>query len=180
MQALRVGRLSPRAIAAIGLASALALGGLVWLLYLAVPARPVPAWAVALPGWNAACNGLSAALSAAGWWAIRRGDRALHRACMLLALAASAAFLTGYVVYHHYHGDSAFGGQGFWRPVYFSLLISHILASTLVLPLLLAVLVLALSGRFEQHRRLARWVWPLWLYVGVTGVLVYFFLRPYY
>jgi putative membrane protein len=170
-----------QAFAAIGTVSAAALAGLVWLLYVAVPAQPQPGWAAALPGWNALMNGASALLGIVGVWAVRRGAKRLHRACMAAALAASAVFLTGYVVYHHYHGDTAFGGQGAaLRALYFGLLISHVLLSVLVLPLLLTVLWFAVAGAFDRHRRLARWVWPLWLYVSVSGVAVYWMLRPYY
>jgi putative membrane protein len=191
MQILRLGGLGmdrqrndpgagKRVFIGIGLFSGAAVAGLVWLLYVAVPAQPMPFWAAALPGWNAICNACSALLAGWGWVAIRRGRRRTHRALMLMALTASAAFLTGYVVYHHYHGDTVYGGQGFGRVAYLALLVSHILSSVAVLPLLLAVLWLAVSGRFEAHRRLARWVWPLWMYVGVTGVAVFYFLRPYY
>jgi putative membrane protein len=172
---------SRQAFVGIGLFSAVAVAGLVWLLYLAVPAQPMPAWAAALPGYNALMNSLSASVSLAAWMAARRGKRGLHKAGMLAALVASAAFLVGYVVYHHYHGDTPFGGQGMaLRVLYFSLLISHVLLSIAVLPLLLTVLWFATSGDLERHRRLARWIWPLWMYVSITGVTVYLMLKPYY
>lgn len=160
--------------------SALAVAGLIWLLYIAVPARPMPPWVRGLPAFNAGFNGLSALVALAGVWAVRQGRRTLHRACMLSALGFSTAFLISYVLYHHYHGDTHFPGVGWSAGLYYFILVSHVLLSVLVLPLLLSVLWLALTQQFEWHRRLARWVWPVWMYVGMTGVVVYLYLRPYY
>jgi putative membrane protein len=118
--------------------------------------------------------------ASAGFWAIRSGRRRLHRGLMLSALALSAIFLASYICYHHFHGETHFLGQGWVRPVYFFILITHVTLSALVLPLLLAVVWFAGLEAFSRHRALARWVLPLWLYVSVTGVLVYGMLRPYY
>lgn len=171
---------SGRVFAGIGLFSAVAVAGLIWLLYGAIPAQPMPVWARGLPGFNAAFNGLSVLVALVGWWAVRRGWLKLHRACMLSALGFSAGFLVGYILYHHYHGDTHFPGVGWIAGLYYFILISHILLSMAVLPLLLSVLWLALSKQFDKHRGLARLVLPIWMYVSVTGVLVYLFLRPYY
>src|SRR5665213_561684 len=99
---------------------------------------------------------------------------------MLTALAWSALFLAGYVVFHHFHGETHFLGSGSIRVLYLCLLASHVLLSFVVLPLLMVTVTFAGLGIFEKHRRLARWTLPLWLYVSVTGVLVYLFLRPSY
>jgi putative membrane protein len=96
---------------------------------------------------------------------------------MLSALASSGVFLVSYVTYHAYHGDSTFLGQGAVRPIYFAILISHILLSVVALPLVLSTVYLSLSGRFAVHRRLARWTFPIWLYVSVTGVVVFAMLQ---
>ena len=169
-----------RVFVGIGAFSALAVAGLIWLLYGAIPAHPMPPWVHALPAFNASFNGLSALAALVGWWAVRRSLLKLHRACMLSALGFSTAFLLSYVLYHHYHGDTRFPGVGWSAGLYYFILISHVLLSVLVLPLLLSVLWLALSGQFEWHRRLARWILPIWMYVSVTGVIVYLYLRPYY
>jgi putative membrane protein len=158
----------------------LALAFLIWLVYVATPAQGAPAWADRLPESNAFCNLASAVCALAGFWAIRRGRRGLHRTLMLTALAWSAAFLAGYVLFHHFHGETHFKGSGWIRTVYLCLLASHVLLSALVLPLLLATVAFAGLGIFERHRALARWTLPLWLYVSVTGVLVFLFLRASY
>ena len=99
---------------------------------------------------------------------------------MVAAFLASALFLVGYLAYHYVHGDTKYLGQGWLRPVYFFILISHILTSALALPLCLTTLFFALRRRFDRHRRIARIALPIWLYVSVTGVLVFFFLRASY
>lgn len=126
-----------------------------------------------LPHVIAGLNALSVAFLVAGYAFIRRGDRARHRACMLSALTASAAFLIVYVVYKYNSGFAKFGGVGFIRPVYFTILIAHVVGAIAITPLVPITLWRALKGRFETHRRLARWTWPLWMYVGVSGVVVY-------
>jgi putative membrane protein len=98
---------------------------------------------------------------------------------MLGAFASSTLFLVGYVVYHIYHGDSRFPGQGWIRPVYFTILISHIVLSAAALPLVLTTFYLALTRRLEAHKKAARITYPIWLYVSVTGVTIFFLLRAY-
>ena len=169
-----------KAFVGIGLFSAAALAFLVWLIYFAGGEAQTPDWARALPPLNAALNGASALCAMAGFLAIRASRWRLHRALMLSALAFSALFLASYICYHHFHGDTRFLGQGWIRPAYFFILVSHIVLSAVVLPLLLTVVWFAGIGVFARHRALARWVLPLWLYVSITGVLVYFLLRPYY
>jgi putative membrane protein len=157
--------------------AALATAFLVWLVYAAAPATGAPDWVGKLPACDALCNAASALFASAGLAAILHGRRALHRALMLTALAWSAVFLAGYVLFHHFHGETRFQGLGWIRPVYFALLISHVGLSVLVLPLLLATLGFAGLGFFERHKRLARWTFPLWIYVSVSGVAVFFFLK---
>lgn len=132
--------------------------------------------AEALPTVNASLNALSAALLLAGWRAIRAGRRERHRALMLSALACSALFLVGYLTRIALTGTHRFPGGGALRAAYLALLGSHTLLAAAALPLVLRTLHLALRGRFDSHRRLARWTFPVWLYVSVTGVAVYLVL----
>jgi putative membrane protein len=169
-----------KALILIGGISAAALAFLIWLIYFAVPAATVPAWASYLPTLNACLNASSTVAMSLGVWAIRRGRRSLHIRCMLTALASSTLFLLSYIAYHHLHGDTKYLGTGWLRPLYFVILISHIALSAVVLPMLLSTVFFASTQRFEQHKRLAKKTYPVWLYVSVTGVIVYLFLRVYY
>lgn len=129
-----------------------------------------------LPMLNACLNLVATAFLAAGYTWIRRGDMRRHRASMVCACAASAAFLTSYLVYHWQVGSVPYTGQGWIRPVYFAILISHIVLATVIVPLVALTLLRAARGNFERHRRIARWTWPLWMYVSVTGVVIYWML----
>lgn len=122
---------------------------------------------------NSILNGLAAFLLAAGFYCIRRRWVRAHRALMLSAFIVSVAFFISYSIYHYKVGDVRFQGYGPVRPVYFAILISHIALATAIVPLVLITLSRALRGRFDRHRRIARWTWPLWIYVSVTGVVVY-------
>jgi len=126
-----------------------------------------------LPTINAALNSLSAVFLCAGFLFIRSRNRRAHRACMLAACACSTLFLLSYLVYHYQVGSVRFQGQGWIRTVYFAILISHTILAAAVVPLALITLVRALRERFDAHRRIARWALPIWLYVSVTGVVVY-------
>ncbi len=130
----------------------------------------------ALPALNAALNGTSACLLVAGFLCIRRKRVTAHKACMLSAVATSTLFLISYLTYHYHVGSVPFRGQGWARPVYFSILSSHTVLAAATLPLVLVTLTRALRGRFQRHARIARWTLPVWLYVSVTGVLVYWML----
>lgn len=121
----------------------------------------------------AALNALSAGFLAAGYAFIRRGDRARHRLMMLSALAVSAVFLVVYGIYKLNSGFAKFGGTGFVRPIYFTILALHIAAAIAIVPLVPLTVWRALRGNFTAHRRLARITWPVWMYVGVSGVVVY-------
>lgn len=139
------------------------------------PAGAVPAVA-ALPLVNACLNAVSAAFLTAGFVFIRRRRMAAHRACMLSAFTVSLLFLVSYVTYHALAGSRPFTGRGVLRAVYFPLLLSHIALAAAIVPLALTTLWRAWRGDFARHRRVARWTLPLWLYVSVTGVLVYWML----
>jgi putative membrane protein len=129
-----------------------------------------------LPTLNAALNTLSAVFLFAGYLFIRAKNRNAHRACMLAAFGCSTLFLVSYLVYHFQVGSVGFKGQGWIRRVYFTILITHTTLALAVVPLVLVTLVRALRERFDAHRRIARWTFPIWLYVSVTGVIVYWML----
>ena len=133
-----------------------------------------------LPHLNAALNAASFLLLVAGFYFISRRRVYAHRACMLAALAVSCLFLVSYVVYHAQYGSVRFQGQGFVRPLYFSILISHVTLAAGIVPLVFVTLRRALRGDYLRHRRIARWTYPLWLYVSVTGVVVYLMLYRLY
>ena len=159
-----------------GLISSAAVGFLGWLL-LVRGGGGVSADFSFMPGVNAALNATSATLLLAGLIAIRNGRREVHKRLMVSAFAASAVFLVGYVLYHYAHGDTQYQGQGTIRIAYFTILISHVLLSIVMLPMILTTFFLAARERFAAHKRLARWTLPIWIYVSVTGVLIYFMLR---
>jgi uncharacterized membrane protein YozB (DUF420 family) len=129
-----------------------------------------------LPAVNATLNSASALLLAAGYFFICRGEVAAHRRCMLAALVTSALFLTSYLIYHYNVGSVPFTGRGWIRAVYFSILITHTILAAVIVPLVLVTLTRALREDFVRHRRIARWTLPLWFYVSVTGVIVYWML----
>ena len=125
---------------------------------------------------KAVLNGASAVLVATAHAQIRRGQVAAHRALMLAAVCTSSLFLVFYLCYHEHVGNVRFAGQGWSRPVYFTILISHPLLAVAVVPLVIITLTLGLRGRFPKHRRIARWTYPIWIYVSCTGVIVYLML----
>ena len=129
-----------------------------------------------LPALNAALNGLSTILLLTGWVLIKRGERQKHRACMIAALVVSALFLTSYVIYHVQVGSVPFKGTGWIRVVYFAVLIPHVVLAAAIVPPILITASRGLSAKYDTHRRIARWTLPLWLYVSVTGVIVYLML----
>ena len=129
-----------------------------------------------LPALNASLNGLSAVCLAAGYHYIRRKDIVRHRACMLAAFTFSTLFLISYVIYHAQVGSVRFRHQGWIRSVYFTVLITHVALAAVILPMAIVTLSRALRQKFDRHRRIARWTLPIWLYVSVTGVVVYVML----
>jgi len=133
-----------------------------------------------LPALNASLNATSGVLLLFGYYFIRSGRIAAHRACMLTAFATSALFLTSYVIYHAQVGSKPFPGTGVMRTIYFAILIPHVLLAAAVLPLALLTLSRGLRRDDDRHRRIARWTLPIWLFVSVTGVIVYLMLYELY
>jgi uncharacterized membrane protein YozB (DUF420 family) len=133
-----------------------------------------------LPPLNALLNALSASLVVSGYICIRRGNATLHKRCMVSALGVSTLFLVGYLTLRAVAGMTRFTGEGWIRPVYFTILFSHTVLAAVIVPLVLVTLVRALRGEFDRHIRIARWTLPLWLYVSVTGVLIYWLLYQLY
>ena len=135
-----------------------------------------------LPALNASLNAISTVLLAAGFIFIKSERKIAHRNCMLAAFSVSCVFLITYVLHkilvRGVH--TPFGGEGFWRTFYYSMLISHIILAIAIVPLILVTMTHAIKGRFETHRAWARWTVPLWFYVSVTGVLVYFMLYQWF
>ena len=129
-----------------------------------------------LPVLNALLNATGALLLLAGYLFIRRRKVTAHKTCMLTAFAVSSLFLVSYVIYHYHAGSKPFAGQGWIRGVYYPLLISHLTLATLIIPFALTTIYRAWRGQFARHMRIARWTLPLWLYVSVTGVIVYWML----
>ena len=122
---------------------------------------------------NAALNALSVFFLVLGYRFIRAGEREKHKFCMLVAVAVSGLFLVGYVIYKLNSGFAKFGGEGIIRPIYFTLLFIHVIGAIAILPLVPVTLYRALKGQFDKHKKFARWTWPLWVFVGVSGVVVY-------
>jgi len=161
----------------IGLTSLVVVAGVATLLLGGSPRAGAPAADVAaLPAVNAFLNATSAVLLTVGFVQIRRGHVAAHRACMLSAFGVSTLFLLSYVVYHAQAGSVPFQGRGAVRPLYFALLLSHIVLAAVIVPLALTTIHRAWAERFDRHRRIARWTLPIWLYVSVTGVVIYWML----
>lgn len=133
-----------------------------------------------LPPIYATINGITALLLIVAVIAIKKGNRKVHESLMKTAIGCSVVFLVMYVAYHMTADSTAFGGQGIIRPIYFFILISHIALSIIIIPLVLFTYVRALAQRFDKHKKLARITFPLWLYVAITGVIVYLMISPYY
>lgn len=140
---------------------------------------PAP-WVYQLPAANALLNGTSAVFLLAGYTMIRRGKIFAHRICMIIAFACSTLFLCGYLYYHFSIGLVRFGGEGWIRPVYFTILTTHTILAIVIVPLVIITLTRALRSQFPRHRAIARWTLPLWLYVSITGVIVYWLLYRLY
>jgi uncharacterized membrane protein YozB (DUF420 family) len=140
----------------------------------------IPEQYAMFPAINATLNGTSAVLLLLGRWYIARGRMTIHRAIMIAALVTSTAFLACYLYFHAHVGDVRFQGQGWIRPVYFAILITHVILAAVIVPMVIITLSRALRARFDRHRVIARWTFPLWLYVSVTGVVIYVMLYHLY
>lgn len=140
----------------------------------------IPEQFAIFPALNATLNGTSAVFLVSGRWFIVHGRMAVHRAFMIAALIASSAFLCCYLYYHYHVGIVRFQGTGWSRPVYFTILISHTILAAVIVPMIIITLSRALRERFDRHRVIARWTFPLWLYVSITGVVIYFMVYRIY
>jgi len=172
---------NPRAaLGSIAAVSVLAVSFLLWLLYMHhAPARFAGRY-VFLPALNAVLNGLAAIALCIGFYFIKTGNRRAHRTSMFTAFAFSSLFLVTYIVNHALHGDTRFpAGHATIRTVYLTILASHIFLSIVALPMVLITFFFSLSGRFPMHKRVARYTFPIWLYVSVTGVVVFVLLQAY-
>lgn len=156
-----------------------ALGLLAWLLLIHGGVKGPHVDLSFMPAVNASLNALTTMLLVSGWVAVKNKRADVHRYFMVAATATSALFLICYLTYHAVHGDTKFGGAGAIRPVYFTVLVSHIVLSAVVVPLLLTALWFAATKRFALHMKVTRKLLPIWLYVSVTGVAIFFFLRGY-
>jgi len=132
------------------------------------------------PALNASLNGTSAVLLLTGRILIAKGRIAAHRICMIAAVVASLIFLGCYLYFHAHVGNIRFLGEGWSRPVYFTILTSHTILAIVIVPLVIVTLNRGLRARYDKHRAIARWTWPLWMYVSVTGVIVYFMLYQWF
>jgi putative membrane protein len=164
------------AIAAILAISAAASLFLFWLIYIH-PAAAASSQYAFLPALNAILNGLSAIALLIGYTFIRAHRIKPHRAAMMTAFAFSTLFLVSYIAHHALHGDVRYPAHAAFRSLYLPLLASHIILAVIALPLVLVTFFFSLTGRIPQHRKIARWTFPIWLYVSVTGVITYLMLR---
>ena len=134
-----------------------------------------------LPASNAFFNGLAGVFLAFGYYFIKRGNRIAHRNCMISAVCSSALFLTGYLIYHFgYKGLTRFHDPAWFKPIYLTLLFTHLTLAIAIVPMIIITMSHALRQRFDKHKRIARWTWPFWMYVSVTGVLIYLLLYQIY
>jgi putative membrane protein len=168
---------APRAMAAIVALSVAVVAFLFWLIYFKGSAGHTSEAIAALPAVNAGLNALATIYHITGYLAVRRRRYMLHVKLMFAALASSTLFFVSYVIYHNYHGDTKFLATGPIRPIYFFVLITHIVLSVVTVPMILTSLYLSLSGRLATHKRVSRWTLPVWLYVSITGVLIFLLLK---
>lgn len=168
-----------KALGVIILISSLALAFLVWLIYYKGGSDYSSNLITSLPALNALLNATSATLLLLAYKAVRNRQYVRHMRLNLTAFVTSSLFLISYVVYHNFHGSTHFSGQGIIKPIYFFILISHIILSALVVPMILTSFYLAFSGRIKTHRKVSKITLPVWLYVSITGVLIFVLLKIY-
>jgi len=166
-----------KALGAILLISSLALLFLFWIIYFKGGSDYQSRLITSLPALNALLNFTSTVLILLGYRAVRRGRYKTHMKFMLTAFVTSALFLVSYVIYHNFHGSTPFEGEGLVRPVYYFILVTHIILSAFVVPMILTSFYFAFSGRLSIHRKFSKFTLPVWLYVSLTGVLIFLFLR---
>jgi putative membrane protein len=167
------------AVGAIVVISGAAVSFLLWLLYVHRASPDFAGRFTFLPALNAVLNGAAAVALCFGFYFIQQRKIALHRNSMIAAFAFSSLFLVSYIANHAIHGDTIFPGHGGVRDLYLGILASHVLLSIVALPMVLTTFFFSLTGRFAMHRRIARFTFPIWLYVSVTGVVVFLFLKAY-
>jgi len=161
---------------------------LIVILSIVVPIAVAALFRLKIPGYDlsflppiyASINGITATLLIVSFISIKNGNRARHELINKICVGLSATFLVLYILYHVTSEETSYGGEGFIRYVYFFILITHIALSIIVIPFVLFTLSRALAGNFERHKRLAKFTFPLWLYIAVTGVIVYLMISPYY
>lgn len=129
-----------------------------------------------LPAINACLNGASTILLTIGYIHIKRGNKVAHRNCMVGAVITSTVFLACYLVYHHFAGRTTFRDPQWFRPIYLAILLTHTILAVVIVPMVLTTVYLAIRKRWEAHKRIACWTWPIWMYVSVTGVVIYLLL----
>ncbi|MGM0545984.1 MAG: DUF420 domain-containing protein [Bacteroidota bacterium] len=168
-----------KAVGVILLISTVAFGFLIWLIYYKGGSDYSSDLVANLPALNALLNSASTVFLLFGYRAIRQRNFTRHMKFNLTAFVTSSFFLISYVIYHNFHGDTPFTGEGVIRPIYFFILISHIILSAIVMPMILGSFYLAFSGRLKLHRKVSKVTLPVWLYVSVTGVVIFFMLRAY-
>lgn len=168
-----------KALGVILLISAGAFLFLVWLLYYKGGSDYSSSLITSLPALNALFNATSTVLLVLGYRAILQKKYMTHMRYNLTAFVTSTFFLISYVIYHSFHGSTTFPGEGLIRPIYFSILISHIILSALVVPMILTSFYLAFAGKIKTHRKVSKFTLPVWLYVSVTGVMIFFILNAY-
>lgn len=156
-----------------------ALSFLIWLLFFRQGAGEANTMVSKLPAVNATLNGTSTILILIGFWAIKNRREFLHQNLMIAGFCVSALFLLSYVYYHSVQGDTKFLGEGWVRPVYFSILISHVVLSMVVFPMILSTIYFGLTDKRKTHRKVAKFTLPIWLYVSITGVIIFFLLRQF-
>tara|TARA_R100001143_G_scaffold63545_1_gene71610 strand:+ start:15753 stop:16322 length:570 start_codon:yes stop_codon:yes gene_type:complete len=168
-----------KAIVWILIVSSIAFLFLIYLLYFKSTGDSAGDWVTELPALNAFLNSISTILILSGFVAIKQKKYIRHMKLMLTAFITSSLFLVSYLIYHNFVGHTPFPGEGVIRPIYFTILISHIILSAFVVPLVLTSYYFAFSGKFSTHRKVSKWTFPIWLYVSVTGVVIFFILNAY-
>ena len=174
----KVANKDKNALMIISFASLLVVLFLAWLIYFKEAAdRGALEWVSYLPAFNAIINAICTVCLLRGFFLIKKGRKKEHRNMMLTALGLSALFLVSYIVYHHFQGDTKFINPGNIRYVYFFILITHIMASIVVVPMIMTTVYFAFTGNFAKHPKVARITFPIWLYVSTTGVLIFLMLK---
>lgn len=162
---------------------------LIWVLSITIPIAVAILFSVKIPGVErlgflppiyATINGLTAVILVVAVYQIRKGNRKIHERLMKTAITFSVLFLIMYMSYHMTSDSTKYGGEGMWKYIYYFILLTHILLSVIIIPFVLITFVRAISGQFYKHRKIARFTYPLWLYVAVSGVIVYLMISPYY